>query len=548
MTAVNIDKLFQAIKVGSIKKIVELLEEDPTLATKTDGANHTGIQRAVSADNEALVKVLLDYGANPLSGIYPIREQTSPFALSQILGFTGTESIISDWIDQDIGSSPMSRELVTEVKRGRSDKVLLLLEANPSIINTPDEHGQSALMRACQLGNVSLVRNLIDWGADVNQTDPSGKDVLKHALKRRSDDEHIVDGLSIGHILVERGAKYDVWSAAALGDLQMVQECLMRQREGYSNADSFLREYINPLPIAAFYGRIQVVKLLIDQGQDLDARFDMEVKDGWVEQFGLPIRYATEMDHFEIVKLLLESGASAQTYQYAAGSAVSWANQAPNGKKIADYLFSKGATADFISYLLTDNRAAIAERMAGSTVDTKGFLHNVALTGNLAYIDDLLADSNEFDDEYWWAIITQVTRCWRVGNKRIINDHFNDFDYVIMLEKMLQRSSKANLKGNIFGESLLHRVVMCSKSANHVKKQMINVLLKYGVEVDGLDSEFKASPLSWAAMLGDDEIVKFLIDLGAKTDCPQNGCSPLAWAKRNNNRALVQLLNRHRVN
>jgi len=306
-----------------------------------------------------------------------------------------------------------------------------------------------------------------------------------------------------------------------------------------------MRDYHNPLPIAAFYGHYEIVKMLIEVGEDPDVKFQIDAREGRVEQFGLPIRHATEMGHFDIVRLLVEFGASADTYQYAAGSAVSWANQAPHRKDIADYLFEKGARADLISYLLRDNRAAISERLHNEPVDAKNFLHHAALTGNYGYVRFSLNNNSKFEDAIWWGLIHQSIRCWRVENPRILNAGFNENNYVDILNLLLEVSGKVNLRGQKFGESLLHWVVANNLATPiRLKRKMVDVFVRHGADLEIHDRDFGSTPLGWAVMVGEKDMAEYLLTSGAMVDNPEteDWSKPLAWAKRNGDEPMVRLL------
>jgi len=98
--------------------------------------------------------------------------------------------------------------------------------------NTPDQGGHTALMIASRLGHENLVALLVDRRADPGRRSPQGDTALMMASLKGH--------LGIARILVERGApvRQDGWT---------------------------------PLHYAAFEGREQMVRYLLDKGADKDA-------------------------------------------------------------------------------------------------------------------------------------------------------------------------------------------------------------------------------------------------------------------------------------
>lgn len=98
--------------------------------------------------------------------------------------------------------------------------------------NTSDQGGHTALMIASRLGHESLVALLVERRADIGRRSPQGDSALMMASLKGH--------LGVARILVERGApvKQDGWA---------------------------------PVHYAAFEGRDQLVRFLLDKGADKDA-------------------------------------------------------------------------------------------------------------------------------------------------------------------------------------------------------------------------------------------------------------------------------------
>lgn len=95
------------------------------------------------------------------------------------------------------GQRPLDRELIEAVEMGKvvTAEALLATSADP---NAVDRFGQTALMKAAQVGNTELMRTLLRYGADLRVEDTSGVSALDWAIFRRQP--------SAADLLKEKGA------------------------------------------------------------------------------------------------------------------------------------------------------------------------------------------------------------------------------------------------------------------------------------------------------------------------------------------------------
>ena len=123
------------------------------------------------------------------------------------------------------------------------------------------------LIEAAESGDVELVRQLIDGGADLNKLGRFGA-ALHRALAKRHDD--------VVALLVVRGADVNVANplagtplhvAAATGNEAMV---LLLLEHGASLTVARGSDGYTPLHVAAEAGRTRVVRLLLDRGADVN--------------------------------------------------------------------------------------------------------------------------------------------------------------------------------------------------------------------------------------------------------------------------------------
>ena len=107
--------------------------------------------------------------------------------------------------------------------------------------NTRNAEGATLLIQAAEIGNLELVKMLIEAGADVNATDPQGWTALMKALYNHDLDRGFPEIVSA---LIDAGADIEI-------------------QIGYG---------IRPLMLAAGYGEAGVVDVLLKAGVDIRAK------------------------------------------------------------------------------------------------------------------------------------------------------------------------------------------------------------------------------------------------------------------------------------
>jgi ankyrin repeat protein len=157
-----------------------------------------------------------------------------------------------------------SAELFEAIEADDADRVRALLAQDPSLAAARDDHGVSALMRA-----------------------------------RYRFDEGVIEAV------VAAVPSLDVFEAASFGDLDRLTELLMFDPALVTtySADGF-----TALHFAAFFGRPEAARFLLDRGADGDAPGR-----GWMT--GTPLHSAASSRQPEVVAMLLDAGADADARQ-----------------------------------------------------------------------------------------------------------------------------------------------------------------------------------------------------------------------------------------
>jgi ankyrin repeat protein len=171
---------------------------------------------------------------------------------------------------------------------GNLDKVKALLEEDPTLIESKDNGGSTPLIRACHVirechgGCVAVANYLIEKGADVNATDKG-----KHTPLTRACNMHDLDLTLIQH-LIDKGADVN-WQG--------------------TNGNT-------PLHWAVYTGGLQLTKLLIDNGADVNAydKYNGPVVSSSIN--GTILQIAINNGKEEVAVYLVGNGASINKKDY----------------------------------------------------------------------------------------------------------------------------------------------------------------------------------------------------------------------------------------
>jgi uncharacterized protein len=157
-----------------------------------------------------------------------------------------------------------TKEIFEAIATGDLERVQNLLVGDPAVATARDEQGLSAVIQATYHGQALIVDALL-------AADP----------------------------------ELDVFEASAVGRTERVRELLERDPDLVS---SFSPDGFTPLHLAAFFGHVEIARLLIAGGADVGAvaRNPMRVQ---------PLHSAAATSQLEIARLLIEAGADVNEQQ-----------------------------------------------------------------------------------------------------------------------------------------------------------------------------------------------------------------------------------------
>lgn len=266
-SAIQSQEIIVAAASGNLDKVKEQINNNPQLVNVRDANGLTPLHCAVRGNHLEILKILLENGA-----------------------------------DVNIKTSSDESALHFAATRGYSDIVKLLLENGAYLEATNKYQRTPLLVAARERGGIETIQTLVEGGANINATDFFGDTPLTLAAWRGYED--IVDYLlgvdahfstsgEEGIKLFKYAVDKRLWnlykSMINKGGERFLSELQRKPVLHWATAggsDNIVRELINlgfrvndrdsylwvPLHYASYFGRLEVAKLLIEKGAEINIR------------------------------------------------------------------------------------------------------------------------------------------------------------------------------------------------------------------------------------------------------------------------------------
>ncbi|MBI4891729.1 MAG: ankyrin repeat domain-containing protein [Acidobacteria bacterium] len=329
--------MLQAAHAGDVRKLQSLAARTPALLT-CEFQYHTPLHFAVQENRFDAASFLLRAGALPKTG--PGVPPTLPLAAAR--GYTAIVHLLENHLLQRFHICPQGDEVAALIRTRTLPEILSALQSDSSLIHAADHRGNQPIHWAVLTRQLPLIDFLLQHGADINHQRTDGAAPIHLTAGdyhfrawREIPHAHTPSPRDLARLLIERGAYYDLSTAAWLNDLPRIRALL--------DADPALVNQVPPytayhsglaLRSAACAGHIDAVRLLLERGADPNIPEP-------IAPFGGALREAVDTGSLELVQLLLDHGANPSSATESSGNAL-WA--AKSSPEISALLAARGAT------------------------------------------------------------------------------------------------------------------------------------------------------------------------------------------------------------
>lgn len=222
--------------------------------------------KAIITENSDKVQELINFG-------FDVRKKYNNIPMVIYAVGTGNEEIVLIILNSggDINSYTKGHTetpLTYAINIPDVEMVRFLIDKGANV-NYSDNNGMTPLMFAIKLGNLELVSILINAGADINDEDNFNQNIVMYAAQESQ--------YEILKILLNKGANgnFKTYSPLMLSCIFGDVNSLKNQIEKGEKIDGMSVNFITPLMLASMCGHDQIIKILIENGSEINRRCDV---------------------------------------------------------------------------------------------------------------------------------------------------------------------------------------------------------------------------------------------------------------------------------
>jgi ankyrin repeat protein len=544
----NIARFAEAVQAGDLAQVRSLLASRPELVSidRAESDEHRGLHYAVLRRDAAMVRLLMEAGADARKGIWPHRDATSAWTLAQERHFDDIVAIIEEEERHrreemsclNATVSPVQDQISAAIAQGHDAAAMQLLDQDRTLIHACDRDGMTPLHVAARRCRIELVAWLLERRANVHKKDPRELTPLDQAAlgvdPRNKRGERFP---RVAALLLEHGAALTVRAAVALGDLPRIRQFIAAE-------PALLRQITASgglMTLAVNHRQLEGAELLLNLGAEVDERVLLDEVEEPTESWGLPLWYAAMANDLTMTRLLLDRGADPNANVYASGWPLrnAWGHADDRVKKLLlergakpqPYMVAETHDVEEAKRLLANApNEELAQELAWSAAD-HGCPEIVAIA--LARLDWPATDRR------WHWILIQPMR--GAGDDSAQNEgRFRS------LEVLLRHDVDPNVER--FHETALHFTAACQSGlSGDDRARFAAMLIDHGARLDMRDDLLISTPLGWACRWGRLEMVKLLIQRGApvRERNAEAWATPEAWAKKMGHIEIQVMLERN---
>ena len=526
----NVARLAEAVTAGDLATVRKLLKARPELIgmDRAENDEHRALHYAVLRRDSAMVRLLMQAGADARKGIWPHRDATTALAFAREREFPEIVAVIEAEEQQrrqtascpNAAVSPAQEQITQAIREGDNESAIALLSADPTLVRACDRHGATLLHAAAQAGSDDMTVWLLARGADPHHPDLAGLTPLDRAALAAP-----ADFAAVAHRLLGAGAPLTLRAAVALGRLDRVRELArtIDSRDGL-------------LTLAVLHGQREMVRLLLDLGADVDERTLLGNVEEPIESAGKPLWTAADLGRRDIAELLLDRGADPNANLYASGWPLDRAYR-NNDATMKQLLLDRGAKPQPWTIAMAHDVAAARRMLADDPREevVSEFAWSAADNGCPEILALALPRLGwPRGDERWHWILMQPPRS--CGDNGIEEPYFTS------MELLLAHGIDPNVARR--GATVLHFTAARPGLGESARVRFCAMLLDRGARLDLRDDLLKSTPLGWACRWGRKAMVEFLLSRGAPAHEPdaEPWATPLAWANKMGHSEIAALL------